>query len=625
VKVLAHARTADPQRVERFMQEARVTAALDHPNVVRVYDVGHFGDRAYLVAELLEGETLRARISRGPMPIAEVIRIGVEVARGLDTAHAAGLVHRDLKPDNIFLTRTGTTKILDFGIAKLAQHDAGRDKLATVTGVVLGTAGYLAPEQIRGETVDARADLFALGSVLFEMLTGSQAFGRDHMVDTLHAILHDPTPDPGAQRDALPGPLGDLVMKLLEKSPDARVQSAPEVIASLQLIVAHRPARPRVRRLLAFRRRSTSPRGRRAGLAGRLLLGIGLMILLAAAAGAWILSRGPTASRRSPDEQANEAYLRGRALVLRPIAADLKQAAGFFQEAITLDPGFPDAWAGLASAYKRMPITGALPPREAFPRAEEAARRALSLDPNNAEAYAALGTKAFWFDWDYPAAERLLTRALELQPTLADAHLFLAHLYSNIGRADEALRSIRRARDLDRQWAQPRALEGQFLTWARKYSDAVAHLDVVTTVTDPGLWTAHAFRADALLALGKADEAVRAYERAMALGGHAFQHGQRTIFLAAVGRRREAEEALATIAPQQNYARALSLQALGRKEEAIAELSRAIDARMVMVTFIGVEPKWDALRGWQPFRDAARRVNLLEVSDRIAAAAAAGR
>jgi serine/threonine protein kinase len=149
LKVLAQTKTGDPQRVERFMQEARVTASLDHPTVVRVYDVGRFDDRAYLVAELLEGETLRARIARGPMAVDDVLRIGLEVTRGLAAAHAAGLVHRDLKPDNIFLARSGGTKILDFGIAKLAQDEPDRDGLATMTGVVLGTAGYLAPEQIR--------------------------------------------------------------------------------------------------------------------------------------------------------------------------------------------------------------------------------------------------------------------------------------------------------------------------------------------------------------------------------------------------------------------------------------------------------------------------------------------
>ena len=233
LKVLTETRTNDPQRLERFTQEAAVTASLEHPNVVRVYDVGCVDGRAYLVAELLEGETLRERIARGPMPLAEVLLTAAEIVSGLGAAHEAGLVHRDLKPENIFLTRNGTAKILDFGIAKLAQDETVGDGKSTLTGVVLGTAGYLAPEQIRGERVDARADLFAVGVVLFEALTGTRAFARAHLVETLHAILHEPPADALASRDDLPPALVDVVMRLMEKAPDARYQSCADLSRAL--------------------------------------------------------------------------------------------------------------------------------------------------------------------------------------------------------------------------------------------------------------------------------------------------------------------------------------------------------------------------------------------------------
>ena len=236
LKLLAHAGTDDTQRIERFLQEARVTAALDHTNIVKVFDVGVLDGRPYLVAELLDGETLRVRLGRGPLAEEEATRIAGDVAAGLVVAHAAGLVHRDLKPDNVFLTRSGVTKILDFGIAKLTDGPAVADGLATLTGVLLGTAGYLAPEQIRGDAVDGRTDLFALGSMLFEMSTGQRAFAREHTIDTLHAILHDDPPDLLQAAGVSPG-LTAIVMRLLEKAPAARFQSAADLERAL---AAHR-------------------------------------------------------------------------------------------------------------------------------------------------------------------------------------------------------------------------------------------------------------------------------------------------------------------------------------------------------------------------------------------------
>ena len=195
LKMLTNAERGDGHAVERFLQEARITASLDHPNIVKVFDVGMSNGRPYLVSELLDGETLRAPIGRGPVAPADVRRIASALTSGLVAAHARGLVHRDLKPENIFLTKSGTAKILDFGIAKLAQDPALPRGLATLTGVVLGTAGYLAPEQVKGDPVDARTDLFALGSILFELMTGQRAFVREHTIDTLHAIVHDDPPD----------------------------------------------------------------------------------------------------------------------------------------------------------------------------------------------------------------------------------------------------------------------------------------------------------------------------------------------------------------------------------------------------------------------------------------------
>ena len=235
LKMLAPFGVPDELQVERFIREARITASIDHPNVVKVYDVGVFEGQPYIVVELLEGETLRARLNRDVLTVSVARQIATDIARGLVAAHAAGLVHRDLKPENIFLTRAGITKILDFGIAKLgpeARRPAGAT--STITGILLGTAGYLAPEQVRGLEVDARADLFALGSILFELITGQRAFAGEHTVDTLHAILHAEPPDLVRQADGVPDVLARIVSRLLEKASADRFQSAADLAWALE-------------------------------------------------------------------------------------------------------------------------------------------------------------------------------------------------------------------------------------------------------------------------------------------------------------------------------------------------------------------------------------------------------
>lgn len=234
LKTLASLGAPDELRVERFLREARITASLDHPNIVKVYDVGTHDGQPFMVVELLEGETLRNRLDRGPVAESDVRRIGIEIARGLVAAHAAGLVHRDLKPENVFLTRADVTKILDFGIAKLAPETVRRTgSTSTLTGILLGTAGYLAPEQIQGREADGRADLFALGSILFEMLTGQRAFACENTVDTLHAIVHESPPDLLCDGTDISASMETIVSRLLRKAPEDRFQTAADLAWAL--------------------------------------------------------------------------------------------------------------------------------------------------------------------------------------------------------------------------------------------------------------------------------------------------------------------------------------------------------------------------------------------------------
>ena len=241
IKVLPASLSADPERVRRFQQEARAVGALSHPNILSVHDVGESDGVAYLVTELLDGSTLRDRMGGTALPKRKAVEYAVQTAQGLAAAHAAGIVHRDLKPENLFVTRDGRIKILDFGLAKLTTGPSLEttdtvgvtEAAGTTPGTVLGTIGYLSPEQVRGEASDHRSDIFSLGAILYEMLTGRRAFRGPTKVETMTAILrHEPEDMEASGRDIDPA-LERIVRRCLEKSPDERFQSARDLAFQL--------------------------------------------------------------------------------------------------------------------------------------------------------------------------------------------------------------------------------------------------------------------------------------------------------------------------------------------------------------------------------------------------------
>jgi serine/threonine protein kinase/Tol biopolymer transport system component len=234
IKVLLPHFSSDAERLRRFMDEARTAGALNHSNILTVYDVGEHRGNPFLVSECLEGQSLRPRLDAGPVRTNEAVTVILGIARGLAAAHGRGIIHRDLKPENVFVRADGGVKILDFGLAKLEGTPAGTSH--TMTGVIVGTAGYMAPEQIRSEDVDARADLFALGVMSYEMLTGQHPFRGGSTFETLHAVLTIDPPHVAGLNAQIPAALGRIVMRLIEKAPDARFQSALDLVWSLEQV-----------------------------------------------------------------------------------------------------------------------------------------------------------------------------------------------------------------------------------------------------------------------------------------------------------------------------------------------------------------------------------------------------
>jgi hypothetical protein len=239
VKILPTEFSRDPDRLHRFQQEAQAVAALNHPNIMAIHDFGEHERSPYIVAELLEGETLRERLRGGALSTRKATDYAEQIARGLAAAHEKGIVHRDLKPENIFITRDGRVKILDFGLAKLARQGIPATDAATLVsqtepGVVMGTVGYMSPEQVRGQTSDHRSDLFSFGAILYEMLSGRRAFRGETSVETMSAILKEDPPELAETNRSVPPALERIVRHCLEKNPEERFQSARDVAFNLQ-------------------------------------------------------------------------------------------------------------------------------------------------------------------------------------------------------------------------------------------------------------------------------------------------------------------------------------------------------------------------------------------------------
>src|SRR5215469_13757104 len=244
LKILPASFVQDADRLRRFEQEARAVAALNHANILAIHDVGSMNGTPYLVTELLEGETLNARLGIGPLPIRKALEIVIQAARGVAAAHDKGIVHRDLKPANLFITEDGRVKILDFGLAKFASKQnanqgesltlTGAEAAATVPGLVLGTVAYMSPEQVRGKPVDARSDIFALGTILYEMLSGKHAFQKDSTADTMAAILNEEPEELSGEGKKIPPAVDRVVRHCLGKHPEERFQSARDLAFDLE-------------------------------------------------------------------------------------------------------------------------------------------------------------------------------------------------------------------------------------------------------------------------------------------------------------------------------------------------------------------------------------------------------
>src|SRR5437588_1467408 len=766
LKLLTQALNRDESSVARFQQEARTLLALNHPNIVTIYDIGQTDTAYYIASELIEGETLRQRLVKRDIDLQEVLEIANQIASALAAAHMKGIVHRDVKPENVMIRQDGYVKVLDFGIAKLTEQFAAADleaptmrQVHTAEGTVVGTAPYMSPEQARGLTVDARTDIWSLGVLLYETIAGRTPFSGDTTQDVIASVLQKAPPPLARYARDVPEALEWIVSKALRKDRAARYQTAAELLVDLKelkkkmefarslgsrtdapaalvptssaeyivigikghklaviiclLVLAagivglgaylyarntevaiesiavlpfanqsHDPdteylsdglTESIINSLTELKNLRVIPRstvfrykgkeedslaaghelGVRAVLTGRVTQRGDSLIVSAELVDVrdnkelWgvqynrkltdlvalqneitrNVSRKLRARLSGADEQklaknytenveAYQLYLKGRFYWNKQTEEGFRKGIDYFNQAIRDDPNYALAYAGTSDCYALQSDFGFVPPGEGFPKAKEAATRALAIDEKLAEAHTSLGLVKRDYDWDWPGAEQEFKRAIELNPNYPTAHQWYAVYLSALGRHQEAIAEIKRALELDPLSLLVNSVTARVLYFARQYDEAIEQsrktieMDRRFTATYQHLGSSYAQKGMYAQAVATFQElnkvapdsinALASLARADALAGKTDETRKILAQLKELSARRY-------VSP---YRVAMIYAALGDKEQTFAWLEKAYQERANMLVFLKVEPQLDGLRSDPRFASLVQRVGL---------------
>ena len=494
LKVLPEAFASDDDRLMRFAREAQVLASLNHPNVASIYDLEEHDGKQILVMELVEGETLADRLLAGPPPLAEALRMALQIAEALRAAHRKGIIHRDLKPANIKITPEGVVKVLDFGLAKRSQALGGEAdtqaptmrQVMTMRGEIIGTPAYMSPEQALGERADARCDIFSFGAVLYEMLTGRRAFSGATLTAVFNAVLNAKPRRARLLRPEVPAELDSLVAKLLQKDRSLRPPDMEAVCSDLDRLSARMSARPpapsATARLsvAAWRAREWAGENGKKALAASALF-VALVALGAFGArsylrpdpppaSALVSSPAPAAVRVDTSAGPYGLFEQGMEYLKRQDKEErLDAAVEAFQTALSKDKDYAPAYAGLGLAYVLKFNFNR--DKSLLEQAVQNAKRGVALDGHVALNRVSLG-RAYVAKGEYDLAAEELNQAFTLDPLNADAHRVLADLEAAKRNPAEAEKLYRKAIELrPDDWALHYAL-GIFYFRASRYADA---------------------------------------------------------------------------------------------------------------------------------------------------------
>ncbi len=729
IKVLRPQAIADPERKKRFVQEAKAASALNHPNIVTIYDIDRADGIDFIAMEYVQGKTLDQLIGRKGLTIGEALKYAAELAGALATAHAAGIVHRDIKPTNIMVTDKGFIKVLDFGLAKLAEP-VGSDAFSsaqtgsfekaprTAEGTIVGTVAYMSPEQAEGKSVDSRSDIFSFGSVLYELVSGRRAFQGETTISTLAAVLREePKPLKEVVSD-VPAELEKMIARCLRKDPNRRFHHMMDLKVALEELGAelHNLAKQRESGMAKESRSPETPpsiavlpfadmspqrdqeyfcdgiteelinalakveglrvasrtsafqfKGKAEDIgkigsqlkvrmvlegsvrkAGDRLRVTAQLIDVAEGYHLWSerydremkdvfavqdeisqavvntlrikLLGQPSAhlvKRATENLEAYDLYLRARSYQNRWHAEGMKKAVEYYGRAVTIDPMYAAAYAGMAEAYAMLAYW-TMSPIEIWNQAKVVALKALEIDDTLGEAHSSLGVILSFYDWDWAAAEREFKRAIGLNPAFTHAHTFYSVYLLAVGRLDEALIEIKRAIELDPLSLDTNGSLGCAFYFRREYDEAIEQFRK-TLELDPSHPRAYYYLGRAYIGKAMFEEAVAALQRGsqcsgsdlriLGVLGHAY---------ALMDKRNEAQKLLDEFkAPSKPgfpsfsvFSRALIHIGFGENDQAFECLEQLCEERSTLLHWPKVDPLFDSLRSDPRLQDLLRRIGL---------------
>ena len=697
LKLLKPEIAADEETIERFRNELKLARKISHKNVCRMYHLSKIEDTQYITMEYVSGEDLKSLIRKiGQLPVAKAVSIAQQVCEGLDAAHKLGVVHRDLKPQNIMIDDEGNARIMDFGIARSLKA-----KGITEAGVMIGTPEYMSPEQVEGMETDHRSDIYSLGVILYEMVAGRVPFEGDTTISIALKHKKDTPPNPREFNAQVPEDLSWLILRCMEKGKERRYQEAKELFSELGEIGKEKPKTRRISEMewknsiavlpfadlsqqkdqeyfcdglseeiinaltkikdlrVVARTSAFSFKGEKMDVrdigkklnvetvlegsvrkAGNRLRITSQLINVADGYHLWsekydrdledifaiqdevtlaIVDRlkvklvggekAELTKRHTEDLEAYNLYLKGRHLLREMTKESVQKSLESFQQAIERDPNYAMAHIGIASYYNNLGFYHFLPPKAAFPKAKEAAEKALAIDDNLAEGHAALGFFKMLYEWDWEGAEREYRRAIELNPSHATGHNLYAHYLMIMGRTEEAMVESRHAQELNPLSRNVALMRANILWGARQYDQSIAEFKKLLEV-NPTFYVAHYWLAFPYALKGMRDEAIATVERAMAMsrGGAPLMWMAFGFIHSFAGKRDEAEKALHKMREQskQTYVApwmmAIVYAGFGEKDKAFELLEKSYKERDHWMTYLKASPAVDNLRSDPRFK-----------------------